>query len=57
MNYPDQDNLVPLTELAVDLGFTPKKKDFDPDRYIPIKLIPVKKLLLIQNFKDFLMEI
>jgi len=54
MNYPEQDNLVPLTELAVDLGFTPKKKDFDLDRYIPIKLIPVKKLFTDPEFQRLL---
>jgi len=54
MNYPEQDNLVPLTELAVDLGFTPKKKDFDPDRYIPIELIPVKKLFTDPEFQRLL---
>tara|TARA_B100000902_G_C27273119_1_gene897378 strand:- start:129 stop:1121 length:993 start_codon:yes stop_codon:yes gene_type:complete len=56
MNYPEQDNLVPLTELAVDLGFTPKKKDFDPKSYIPIELLPVKKLFTDPEFQRLLNE-
>ena len=56
MNYPDQDNLVPLTELAYLLGFTPKKKDFDPKSYIPIELLPAKKLFTDPEFQRLLNE-
>jgi len=56
MNYPEQDNLVPLTELAYNLGFTPKKKDFDTDSYIPIELIPAKKLFTDPEFQRLLNE-
>ena len=56
MNYPEQDNLVPLTQLAADLGFTPKKKNFDPKSYIPIELLPVKKLFTDPEFQRLLNE-
>ena len=36
MNYPEQDNLVPLTVLAKTLGFTPKKESFDEESYIEL---------------------
>tara|TARA_Y100001963_G_scaffold151222_1_gene233668 strand:- start:131 stop:1123 length:993 start_codon:yes stop_codon:yes gene_type:complete len=54
MNYPEQDNLVPLVELATNLGFTPKKKDFDPKSYIPIELIPASKLYTDPEFQRLL---
>lgn len=56
MNYPEQDNLVPLTELALNLGFTPKKKDFDKNNYIPIELLPAKKLFTDPEFQRLLNE-
>lgn len=54
MNYPLEDNLVPLTILAANLGFTPKKKNFDVDDYIPIKLVPAKLLYADKDFQRLL---
>ena len=54
MNYPEKDNLVPLTELAANLGFTPKKKKFDENNYIETKLLPAKKLYSDKDFQRLL---
>ena len=54
MNYPEKDNLVPLTKLAANLGFTPKKKDFNEDQYIPIVLLPAKLLYADEEFQRLL---
>ena len=54
MNYPEKDNLVPLTELAANLGYTPKKKNFNEDDYIPIKLVPAKLLYADKDFQRLL---
>ena len=54
MNYPEKDNLVPLTQLAANLGFTPKKKDFNEDDYIPITLLPAKSLYSDEEFQRLL---
>jgi len=54
MNYPERDNLVPLTLLASNLGFTPKKKNFDEEDYIPIQLLPAKLLFVDSEFQRLL---
>ena len=54
MNYPDKDNLVPLTVLAANLGFTPKRKNFDEDDYIPTTLVPAKLLYADEDFQRLL---
>ena len=54
MNYPEQDNLVPLTVLAKTLGFTPKKESFDEERYIPIKLLEAELLYTDPEFQRLL---
>ncbi len=51
MNYPLEDNLVPLTNLAANLRFNPKKKDFDEDNYIPVELVPAKLLYADKDFQ------
>lgn len=56
MNYPLEDNLVPLTTLAANLGFTPKKKDFDEDKYIDVKLVPAKLLYADKDFQRLLSQ-
>ena len=56
MNYPEKDNLVPLTLLAANLGFTPKKKNFNEDNYIPIKLVPAKLLYADKDFQRLLSQ-
>ena len=56
MNYPLEDNLVPLTTLAANLGFTPKKKDFDEDKYIEVELVPAKLLYADKDFQRLLSQ-
>ncbi len=51
MNYAQEDNLVPLTELATKLGFTPKKEFFDEESYIDIKLIEAELLYSDGDFQ------
>lgn len=53
-NYPDTDNLVPLTQLADNLGFKPNKNSFDPKDYIPITLLKVKELYSDKDFQRLL---
>jgi len=54
MNYPEKDNLVPLTTLAANLGFTPKKKNFNEEDYIPTTLVPAKLLYADKDFQRLL---
>jgi hypothetical protein len=54
MNYPEKDNLVPLTLLAANLGYTPKKKDFNEDDYIPVTLVPARLLYADEDFQRLL---
>ena len=54
MNYPEKDNLVPLTQLAANLGFTPKKKNFNEEEYIPIILVPAELLYADEDFQRLL---
>lgn len=56
MNYPEKDNLVPLTLLAANLGYTPKKKDFNEDNYIPVTLVPAKLLYADKDFQRLLSQ-
>ena len=51
MNYSQEDNLVPLTELAAKLGFTPKKESFDEESYIELKLIDAELLYSDADFQ------
>ena len=44
-------SLVPLTDLALDLGLSPKKKHFDVDTYIPVTKIPANKLFVDREFQ------
>lgn len=53
-NYPDADNLVPLIEIAENLGFKPSKSSFDPKDYIPITLLKVKELYSDKDFQRLL---
>jgi hypothetical protein len=50
-NYPDVDNLVPLIQIAENLGFKPSKNSFDPKSYIPITLLKVKELYSDKDFQ------
>ena len=54
MNYPEKDNLVPLITLAANLGFTPKKKNFNEEDYIPTTLVPAKLLYADKDFQRLL---
>ena len=56
MNYPEKDNLVPLTQLAANLGFTPKKKYFDIEKYIKTELVPAKELYADKDFQRLLSQ-
>ena len=51
MNYPVEDNLVPLTELAANLGFSPKKEEFNEESYIKLKLIDADLLYSDADFQ------
>tara|TARA_Y100001951_G_C11254207_1_gene248365 strand:- start:71 stop:1099 length:1029 start_codon:yes stop_codon:yes gene_type:complete len=44
-------SLVSITNLALDLGLSPKKKLFDVDTYIPITYIPANKLFVDKEFQ------
>jgi len=54
MTYPERDNLVPLTILAANLGFTPKKKTLNVKDYIPIELLSAKLLYADVEFQRLL---
>ena len=51
MNYPLEDNLVPLAQLAANLEFSPKKENFDEEDYIPIELIEADLLFSDPEFQ------
>ena len=51
MNYPVEDNLVPLTELAENLEFSPKKQIFEEESYIPIEFIEAELLFSDSDFQ------
>jgi hypothetical protein len=53
-NYPEVDNLVPLIQIADNLGFKPTKNKFDPKDYIPITLLKVKELYSDKDFQRLL---
>ena len=56
MNYSDSDKLVPLTKLAKNIGFIPKKTDFDSEDYIQIKFLRAGDLYADQEFQRLLNE-
>lgn len=56
MNYSDGDKLVPLTKLAKDIGFIPKKQNFDEEKYIKIKYLRAGDLYADQEFQRLLNE-
>ena len=41
MYDPSNDNLIAITEIADNLGFTARKHDFNEEEYIPITMVPV----------------
>lgn len=49
-----EDNLTPLSELAKSIGINPNKKNFDPNDYIPVDLIPLKQLYVDKKFQRLL---
>lgn len=49
-----RDNLIPLTEIADNLGFVVRKHDFDEEDYIPITMVPVKELYSDREYQRFL---
>ena len=51
MNYPIDDGLIPLTELAANLAFSPKKELFDEESYIPIVLLEANLLFADPEFQ------
>ena len=57
MNYPVEDNLVPLTQLAANLGFTPAiKENFNEEDYIPIEFLDAKLLYSDTDFQRLINE-
>lgn len=46
-----RDNLIPLSQLADNLGIKPKKKPFDVNRYLPVELIPVRLLYVDKKYQ------
>lgn len=58
MNYPENDGLIPLSDLALSLNFSPKKELFDDTDenggYIPIELIELDKLYCDPEFQRLL---
>ena len=56
MTYPLADNLVPLTELAANIGFNPKKEIFKEEDYIEIEHIPANKLYSDTDFQRLINE-
>lgn len=56
MNYSLADNLVPLTELAANIGFNPKKEIFKEEDYIKIEHIPANQLYSDTDFQRLINE-
>ena len=57
MNYDEsKETLIPITQLADNLGYKPKKKDFNPDSFILTQFIPVKKLYVDEEYQRLLNE-
>ena len=49
-----KDNLVPITEIADNLGLVVRKHDFDEGDYIPITMVPVKELFSDRDYQRLL---
>jgi len=49
-----KDNLVPITEIADNLGLVVRKHDFDEEDYIPITMVPVKELYSDKEYQRLL---
>jgi len=49
-----KDNLVPITEIADNLGLVVRKHDFDEEDYIPITMVPVKELYSDTDYQRLL---
>ena len=45
------DSLIPISQLAFNLGIKPKTKEFDINSYIPITLIPANQLFADKEFQ------
>ena len=57
-NYnTEMDNLVPITELAESVNFTPNKKDFDEKDYIEVEYIEAFKLFSSSDFQRLINQI
>ena len=51
-NYDEsRETLIPITQLADNLGYKPKKKDFNRDSFIITQFIPVKKLYVDEEYQ------
>jgi hypothetical protein len=51
-----KDNLIPITEIADNLGLVFRKHDFSEEDYIPITMIPIKKLFSDRKYQRLLNE-
>jgi hypothetical protein len=49
-----KDNLIPITEIANNLGLVVRKHDFGEEEYIPITMIPVKELYSDREYQRLL---
>jgi hypothetical protein len=49
-----KDNLIPITEIADNLGLVVRKHDFSEEEYIPITMIPVKELYSDREYQRLL---
>ena len=54
MYDPTNDNLIAITEIADNLGFTSRKHDFDEEEYIPITMVPVSELYTDKEYQRLL---
>ena len=56
-NYDEsRETLIPITQLADDLGYKPKRTDFNPDSFIITQFIPLKKLYVDKEYQRLLKE-
>ena len=54
MYDPSNDNLIAITEIADNLGFTARKHDFNEEEYIPITMVPVSELYTDKEYQRLL---
>ena len=54
MYDPTNDNLIAITEIADNLGFTARKHDFNEEEYIPITMVPVSELYTDKEYQRLL---